>query len=232
VHADRIDTTSLSPPKAHLICVYGDCQPPRVALLDQTVLIGRIAPADLRIPLTQVSRQHASVAPCANGFVIVDLNSRNGTYVNSDAVKSEPRVLRHGDEIVLAGVAVLRFVAESSVAAAAASDHGVRIDIARRDVFVDACRLDPPLSAAQFALLSLLRNRDGNIVTRADIARHVWPDAMPNTVSADAVDCLIKRVRARIRAATKRAEDGQSAPDYVDVVRGHGVRLIGPVREA
>ncbi|MFN2594553.1 MAG: FHA domain-containing protein, partial [Actinomycetota bacterium] len=47
----------------------------------------------------KASRQHARIRRDEKGqFVIEDLNSTNGTYVNGERVSS-PRVLRSGDEV-------------------------------------------------------------------------------------------------------------------------------------
>lgn len=59
----------------------------------------------------QVSRQHARLDYQAGQWLITDLNSTNGTYVNGQIVRE--RVLRAGDEIQL-GNTVLRFCGESS----------------------------------------------------------------------------------------------------------------------
>lgn len=51
-------------------------------------LIGRKDTCDLRIPLTSVSREHAAVYydDEDNEFVVEDLGSSNGTYVNTEQV--------------------------------------------------------------------------------------------------------------------------------------------------
>jgi DNA-binding winged helix-turn-helix (wHTH) protein len=202
-----------------LICTRGLCEPMEVTLGDRSVVIGRQPGVDMVVAASQISRTHACIKRTPTGYVIEDIESRNGTFVNAEPVRETPRLLHEGDEIVLASVVVLRFLGEGGqrkIETPAAL--GVVVDSNRHDVLVDGITLNPPLSTAQFALLVLLSRRAGAIVSRAEIAREVWPDAAPNTVSADAVDCLIKRVRSRVRAVG----DGNN---YVDVVRGHGVRL-------
>jgi len=49
----------------------------------------------------------------------------------------------------------------------------------------------------------------------------VWPDVEPSGVSGEAVDGLFKRLRARLR-------ETQPAREYIEVLRGHGVRLVQP----
>ena len=59
--------------------------------------IGREADNGLVIPDTSVSRYHARIRRVGNNFIIDDLESRNGTYV--DGIPVIHCVLRSGDEI-------------------------------------------------------------------------------------------------------------------------------------
>lgn len=68
--------------------------------------IGREPDNDLVIDLPDLSRHHALIA-VDGGYVLTDLHSRNGTYLNRVAVV-RPALLRDGDEILL-GTAKLRF---------------------------------------------------------------------------------------------------------------------------
>jgi DNA-binding winged helix-turn-helix (wHTH) protein len=86
---------------------------------------------------------------------------------------------------------------------------------------VDAQLVDPPFSTAQLALLSLLYRRAGEIVSRTEIVTTVWTDIDPEGVSSEAVDGLIKRLRGRLRPYN-------TSQEYIEVVRGHGLRLNQP----
>jgi type II secretory pathway predicted ATPase ExeA len=73
-------------------------QPPReVRLTEKRALVGRSDLSDIVIPDQFVSNQHALVIRDRNAVVIVDLKSRNGTFVNSRRVQS--KVLLHDDII-------------------------------------------------------------------------------------------------------------------------------------
>ena len=54
-----------------------------VELIDSRILIGRAPVSDIVVDSHVVSRQHALLIQCQGAWVIVDLKSRNGTYVNS-----------------------------------------------------------------------------------------------------------------------------------------------------
>lgn len=74
-----------------------------------TASIGRSPDNDIGIPERHVSRQHAVITYRDGVFVITDLGSANGTFVN-DRRLSEPFPLAHGDVIRLY-VPVLNFSA-------------------------------------------------------------------------------------------------------------------------
>jgi len=59
-----------------------------------------------------VSRRHASIERAANGYTIVDLDSRAGTYVNGTRIKSgESFPIRNGDRVSF-GVAGADYILE------------------------------------------------------------------------------------------------------------------------
>jgi pSer/pThr/pTyr-binding forkhead associated (FHA) protein len=64
---------------------------------DATVVVGRSRTCDLRLPTGDASRRHAEIVPVTGGFVVRDLGSTNGTFVNGEPVGE--RQLRPGDRI-------------------------------------------------------------------------------------------------------------------------------------
>ncbi|MDH4210737.1 MAG: GGDEF domain-containing protein [candidate division WOR-3 bacterium] len=69
----------------------------QIPLGTDDVLIGRAEDTDLALTSNEVSRHHATVRFINEQYIIEDLSSTNGTYVNSD--KIEKHALSHGDEI-------------------------------------------------------------------------------------------------------------------------------------
>ena len=65
---------------------------------------GRSPEADVCIPDTKVSRIHAEIKSWDGEFVIKDLKSRNGTFVNG--VRVEVAVLKLGDVIRIGGAEI------------------------------------------------------------------------------------------------------------------------------
>ena len=83
-----------------------------IPLEREEVILGRALDTDVRINDTKVSRRHASVTTVfdaekgATDYVLNDLNSRNGTFLNGHKIKRE--VLQNGDKITI-GEQILRF---------------------------------------------------------------------------------------------------------------------------
>lgn len=77
----------------------------RIQLGDQPVTIGRLPECDVALVDSNVSRRHAEVKRHGNDFVVIDLNSTNGTKVNGTWVSGERR-LHDGDEITIASTSI------------------------------------------------------------------------------------------------------------------------------
>ena len=68
-------------------------------LLDTDVVtVGRHPDSDIFLDDISVSRRHATFTRTPNGYVISDLGSLNGSYVNRDRIDSDV-ILSGGDEV-------------------------------------------------------------------------------------------------------------------------------------
>src|ERR1041385_6168231 len=67
------------------------------AINEDTLVIGRETSAHVSIADASVSRRHSKIEKKDEGFVITDLESLNGTFVNDLPVKT--RLLEHGDRV-------------------------------------------------------------------------------------------------------------------------------------
>jgi pSer/pThr/pTyr-binding forkhead associated (FHA) protein len=72
------------------------------------VSIGKAAHNHVVLNDPTVSNTHAILIAREGGYSVVDLGSRNGTFVNSERLGSQAHMLRHGDKI-LVGKTVLTF---------------------------------------------------------------------------------------------------------------------------
>jgi pSer/pThr/pTyr-binding forkhead associated (FHA) protein len=68
-------------------------------LTDKPVVIGRSTEANLQILDPKISRLHCGIAVAAPSFLLRDLNSTNGTYVNGE--RTTEALLKTGDKILI-----------------------------------------------------------------------------------------------------------------------------------
>jgi pSer/pThr/pTyr-binding forkhead associated (FHA) protein len=80
-----------------LVVVRGPNAGARLALVKDVTTAGRHPEADLFLDDVTVSRRHAEFRSDAGEFVVVDVGSLNGTYVNREPV--DTAVLANGDEV-------------------------------------------------------------------------------------------------------------------------------------
>lgn len=80
-----------------LAAVSGKLKGAIFALNEDALVIGRETAANLCIADASVSRRHSKIEKEGEGYVISDLESLNGTFVNDVPVKS--RLLEHGDRV-------------------------------------------------------------------------------------------------------------------------------------
>jgi pSer/pThr/pTyr-binding forkhead associated (FHA) protein len=82
-------------------------------LKQATVVIGRQADCSIVLSDPQVSRQHAVVSWQAGTYVLQDLGSANGTYLNGRRITG-PQPLRHGDTLRMGSTQVLVHLAPAA----------------------------------------------------------------------------------------------------------------------
>jgi len=83
--------------KPRIAAITGRLEDTVISMTQGPVLIGREAGATLKIANASVSRRHAVIEREGDKFIIADLGSRNGTFVNGIPVKR--RELQHGDRV-------------------------------------------------------------------------------------------------------------------------------------
>ena len=83
--------------KPRIAAITGKLEDTVISMNDGPVVIGRQAGATLKIGNASVSRRHAVIEKEGDRFVIADLGSRNGTFVNDMPVRR--RELHHGDRV-------------------------------------------------------------------------------------------------------------------------------------
>jgi len=182
------------------------------------MIIGREEDCDIVLPSRQVSRNHARIRRSGGRHILEDLGSKNRTFVNGREL-TEPYTLQDGDEIQVALSFKLFFVdAGATVPLFFEGRASLRLDKDAKSVWIKGRELDPPLSLAQYRLLELLYDNEGKVCSRDEVVQAVWPDAVEEGVSEQAIDALARRLRERL---------SELDPDhqYIVTVRGHGFRF-------
>lgn len=189
-------------------------------LSSEQVVIGRSNDCDIVIEGKLISRHHACIRKQKSGYVIEDIQSQNGTILNGKYLK-DVQYLHDGDVIELGGMGKLVFSdTESTSSFLSASIKGIWLDVDKQDVWIDGTCLNPKLSPAQFKMMEVLFAKKKLICTRQEIVSAVWPD-ITEGVSDEAIDALIKRVRARLREVN-------NGDQYLVTYRSRGLMLKNP----
>lgn len=181
--------------------------------------LGRWADNDVVVDDRWVSRHHARIRREGERYVVEDLSSKNGTFVNGQRIAG-PTALADGDVVQVTPLVELTFVDYGSTAPlpGEAGAPGLELDPAARQVSVAGRRLDPPLSHAQFVFLELLAEEPGRVYSRDEVVAAVWPDDKAEGISDEAIDALVRRIRLRLREVDPGRE-------YIVTVRGYGFKL-------
>ena len=70
------------------------------------ITVGRSATRDIVIPDPRISRHHAVLRQHSESYILSDVGSANGTYVNGNRIEN-PIVLQHGDSIRMGTITLL-----------------------------------------------------------------------------------------------------------------------------
>jgi DNA-binding winged helix-turn-helix (wHTH) protein len=212
--------------KPVLIIHEGEKAGQRWTIREDELVIGRGGECDLVLPERQVSREHIRIYRDGYTYYLQDLDSKNGTWVNSKQVKDTTVPLKDGDEIQIALAVKITFVGSESTAPLLVEElphtlGRLQINQDSRRVFINGVEVDPPLSLPQYRLLELLYDGAGAVRTRDEVIEAVWPEAIGEGVSEQAIDALVRRLRDRLAEVDPEQQ-------YIITVRGHGFRLDNP----
>lgn len=192
----------------------------------EEMILGREEDCDITLAERQISRHHLRFhRQDENTTYVEDLGSRNGTWVNGQRLEGS-RELYDGDEIHIALAVRLQYSGSNATAPLpfelpTSISGRLRLDRESRRVFIRDVELDPPLSLPQYRLLELLYMHGGRVCTRDAVVDTVWPEAVGEGVSEQAIDALVRRLRDRLAEVDPDVQ-------YIVTVRGHGFRLENP----
>jgi len=197
-----------------LVALQPDVQPPSMALTPHGCTLGRATSCDIVIPRPQISRHHARIEWACGRFMLRDLGSVNGTFLNGQLIH-DPQPLTNRDVIGLGNaMAIVSFV---DVDATQVASGRLRYDPRQMRFYLNHQPID--LTPHQFRLLLHLYRHRGEVRSREQCAEAVWGTNFTPGNDATPLDRLISTLRAAIR---------QVAPDtnLIETRPGLGYQLL------
>ena len=181
----------------------------------ETAVIGRAVECDVVIASTRVSREHARIRRDGRKWFLEDLGSTNGTFLNDERV-IRPMELRDGDQIMAGEVTFTFHDPDTTTRENPVPD--LEVDAAAGVVRVN--RRPVTLSPKEYALLAYLYGRRGQVCSKDEIGRAVWPEYQAGGIFDYQIENLVRRLRTRI-------ETDPANPQLLFTVRGLGYKLVG-----
>ena len=111
IYENEIPLNKKDADQASLVIIHGENLGKRFEIRQKEFIIGRATNADVPINEENISRKHARIYKKNKIFIIEDLNSTNGTFVNTKRI--EVRELQDGD-LILVGNTILKFISGSN----------------------------------------------------------------------------------------------------------------------
>ena len=183
-------------------------------LTGEAITIGRAVENDIVITSKRVSREHARVWRDGWRVMLEDMGSTNGTYLNGERLLSP--IALHDDDQITIGDVVLTFH-DPDITIRDTPFPELEVDLAAGVVRVD--RRLVSLAPKEFALLGYLHQREGEVCSKDEIGRAVWPEYENEGVYDYQIENLVRRLRAKL-------EPDSSDPQLVTTVRGLGYKLV------
>lgn len=198
---------------ARLIGLDPTATPDECLLIAPVSTLGRAPSCDLVVAGRIVSRVHARIERDGPRYLLIDVGSANGTFINGNRI-SQPHLLAHNDAIGLGtALAVLRFLDPDPtyvpVARLQFDEHTLRFMLNQRPLAV---------SQAQMRLLTFLYRHVGTLCTREQCAEAIWGRDYDPGLDAAALDRAIANLRAALR-------DADPSADFIQTRRGVGYVL-------
>lgn len=211
-----------SNPGALLIPEMGLESKAHIELNAVSKILGKSTECDIQIDNPFISRKHCHIDFKESQYILTDLDSKNGTFLNGERLgKNDAQILKDGDILDLA-VEAVRFrllissdhtIDQSPILKSGSQE--IRVDPGPREVWIRGDKLDPPLAPKEFEVLALLFSRRGNVVSQNEIAESVWPERAESGVGNEEIMQCIRRIRRRI-------EKDPSKPNLIKTRKGSG----------
>ncbi|MDP6063171.1 MAG: FHA domain-containing protein [SAR202 cluster bacterium] len=172
-----------------------------VALVGGSITMGRRSDNDIVVDETTVSRRHSLIMNTPGGYVVRDLNTTNGTFVNQNKLNQSEHVLRHGDQIKLGGSDItIMFRQEGPRTLTLDTASSVPVEAALPSIPEQTVQ---PAAAAMLeivdaTLLSALGLRKGSVVSRSELLEELWSDEHDDVGKSLKLDEAVARLRSQL----------------------------------
>jgi DNA-binding response OmpR family regulator len=182
-------------------------------LSGEIITIGRAVENDIVITSKRVSREHARVRREGWRAILEDLGSTNGSFLNDERVLA-PVELHDKDRIKIGDVILIFHDPDITY-------RETPFPVLEVNVVAGTVRLDRqavPLAPKEFALLTYLYERNGEVCSKDDIGYAVWPEYHEGVYDYQ-VENLVRRLRSKL-------EPDPGNPQLLLTVRGLGYKLV------
>ena len=183
-------------------------------LTKEVSVIGRAVECDIVIVSKSISREHARIRKDGRRWFVDDLGSTNGTFRNNERVINSLD-LRDDDSLKVGDVTFIFHDPDTTSRENPVTD--LEVDAPAGVVRVN--RQVVSLSPKEFALLAYLYERRGQVCSKDDIGRTVWPEYTAGGIFDYQIENLVRRLRTRI-------EMDPANPHLLLTVRGLGYKLM------
>lgn len=182
-------------------------------LSGDVIRIGRAVENDIVITSKRVSREHAVVRRDGRRVLLEDLNSANGTFLNDERVLA-PGELKDGDKIAIGDVVFTYHDPDTTFRDSAYADLEVNLEAG----VVRVNRKIITLSAKEFALVAFLYAHRGQVCSKDDIGKAVWPEYKEGIYDYQ-IENLVRRLRTKLEPDPANAQ-------LLLTLRGLGYKLV------
>jgi pSer/pThr/pTyr-binding forkhead associated (FHA) protein len=184
--------------------------------LSALTTIGRAVECEIVIASKSISREHARIRQDGRHWMVEDLGSTNGTFLNHERVLMG-LPLRDGDELQVGDVTFTFHDPDTTTRESPLPD----LDVDTGAGVVRVNRKLVTLSPKEFSLLAYLYERRGQVCSKDEIGAIVWPEYQAGGIFDYQIENLVRRLRTRI-------EIDPASPQLLFTVRGMGYKLVAP----
>jgi adenylate cyclase len=233
-----IPLTNVAPPAATQIYAPGHLKGPRLSgkfsdgksgevPLNEKVSLGRHPNNSLRLVDREVSKEHCIIEKVGGGFLLRDLNSSNGTFVNGRKVKELK--LRDGDEIALGNSRLTFFAGEAQKGGTPTTGAGVTVVASAQSMPAFLATVAQAESAEfrpadKMSDIEMLKQDYEKLRIANDLQRHIGSERDLNVILEKILDKAFQMLRAdnavfflpdedgtlRVHGLKRKKEDGNS----------------------